>query len=88
MAPDELPAWAEAKLRRSGLRPSRVRVERYGVQHGNKIDRATGQDHRITLPVARVSFDLEIGDEVLANLAWLEGIGRGRRFGLGMLCKA
>ena len=88
VAPDKLPAWAEAKLRRSGLRPGRVRVERYGVQHGKKIDRATGQHHRITLPVARVSFDLEVGDEALANLAWLEGIGRGRRFGLGMLCKA
>lgn len=88
MALDELATWAESKLKRSGVRPGRLCVVSYCVQRGNKIDRATGRHHRITLPVVRVSFDLEVEDEALVDLAWSEGIGRGRRFGLGMLCKA
>lgn len=88
VALDELATWAESKLKRSGVRPGRLCVVSYCVQRGNKIDRATGRHHRITLPVVRVSFDLEVEDEALVDLAWSEGIGRGRRFGLGMLCKA
>lgn len=86
--PGDLLVWTKAKLKRSGLRPERLRIVSYGLQRGNKIDRATGYHHRITLPVVRVSFDLEVEDEALANVAWIEGIGRGRRFGLGMLCRA
>jgi len=85
--PDDLTSWAESKLKRSGVRSGRLHVVSYGLQRGNKIERSTGRHHRITLPVARVSFDLEVEDEALADVAWQEGVGRGRRFGLGMLCK-
>lgn len=41
--------------------------------------------HRISLPVVAVRASVHVRDVGLAGRAWLEGIGRARRFGFGMV---
>jgi len=42
-------------------------------------------EHRISLPVVAVQASVRVRDVGLAGRAWLEGIGRARRFGFGMV---
>lgn len=82
----ELDDWCVGALAKAGFAVRELAVESYGVQRGIKRDRNTGRRHLIELPVARLSLRLDVLDQDLANAAWADGIGRGRRFGLGMLC--
>lgn len=81
-----LEPWLVSKLKGAGFKVRELEVIRYEMQRGAKLDRETGRRHLIELPVARVLLDLEIEDRELADAAWCDGIGRGRRFGCGMLC--
>lgn len=86
VSPEDLPDWAVTKISQAGFEVSSFKVLDYRMRHGNKWDRSTGEHHRISLPVARLALDLAIADPQSALSAWEDGIGRGRRFGLGMLC--
>lgn len=55
---------------------------------GRKVDRETGQRHAIELPIRDVVVDVRITHRAKAELAWRLGIGRGKRFGFGMLVAA
>lgn len=48
---------------------------------------ASGQKggHNIVLPLASVQARVKINDAERAHQSWVEGIGRGRRFGFGMI---
>ncbi len=81
-----LHSWAVNKLNDAGFYVRQLQVLRYEIHRGVKRDRNTAQKHLIELPVARIQLDLEIEDRSLADAAWCHGIGRGRRFGFGMLC--
>lgn len=85
VARPELEAWASDKLAIAGFKVRVLEVQDYSVQHGIKHDRVSGRRHRISLPVARLRLDLEVTNPEAARAAWGAGIGRGRRFGLGML---
>lgn len=81
----DLPTWAADKLSAAGFDVLALEVVAYDMRSGLKMDRATGRRHRITLPVASLRLRLAIADQDKALCAWREGLGRGRRFGLGML---
>lgn len=49
------------------------------------IKQRQGTRHRIALPIRDVLMDARIADPLLAEIAWRSGIGRGKRFGYGML---
>lgn len=83
---DDLQAWAVSKISQAGFEVRSLQVLDYRMNHGSKLDKITGRRHRISLPVARLALDLGITDPQKALSAWEDGIGRGRRFGLGMLC--
>ena len=85
VAHDDLPTWAGDKLTAAGFEVLALEVVAYDMRSGLKMDRATGRRHRITLPVASLRLRLAIADQDKALCAWREGLGRGRRFGLGML---
>jgi hypothetical protein len=82
----DLAGWASKKLAQAGFRTKGLEVVSYEFQHGEKRDRQSGRCHRIALPIARLYLDLEVENKDRATAAWHNGIGRGRRFGLGMLC--
>lgn len=82
---DDLPAWAQRKLAAAGFDVLKLSVIDVACRAGEKMDRLTGRRHSIALPVASLKLDLAISDEAKAKAAWATGIGRGRRFGLGML---
>ncbi|KLR58971.1 type I-E CRISPR-associated protein Cas6/Cse3/CasE [Diaphorobacter sp. J5-51] len=84
--PSDLVSWASGKLAQAGFVARKLDVLSYELQQGFKRDKASGRGMRIRLPVARLRLDLEVQDDVHARAAWCDGIGRGRRFGLGMLC--
>lgn len=87
VAPSDVEFWAADRLAQAGFAVRRIDLVSYSCQYGIKYVKASGRSLRITLPVARLGLDLEIVDESLAFKAWHEGIGRGRRFGLGMICQ-
>lgn len=65
-----------------------VNVMSTGDAGGRKRDAKTGAVLDIRLPVVHIEFDATLQDQGKAQLAWRRGIGRGKRFGLGMLRKA
>lgn len=81
----DLEDWVEKKLGHSGFRTKGLEISSFDLQEGCKCEKATGRLHRIVLPVARIRLDLEVEQPELSSKAWRDGIGRGRRFGLGML---
>ena len=52
-----------------------------GLVRGNK----RRGDHEVTLPVADIDLIAEVTEPANLRGAWLQGIGRGRRVGCGML---
>lgn len=83
----EIAAWLSSLLPGHGLAVGNLVVERVGTAHGIKVDRSVAEPRqmRIWLPFAHVRFDAAITNPALAALAWRDGVGRGRRFGFGML---
>jgi len=65
-------------LERAGVEVNFLRF-RNGVAEGRKLH------HVIQLPIADVEAHVRILDPVQAKEAWLRGLGRGRRFGFGMI---
>lgn len=68
-----------------GIATADVAVLEQRTLTGCKRDRVTGQAMRIALPVSAVQFVPRFSDAAKAHLAWRDGIGRGKRFGCGML---
>lgn len=85
VAHGDLSAWVADRLAAAGFDVRAIDLLAYDMRSGVKVDRATGRRHMISLPVACLRLRLEIVDQGKAMCAWREGIGRGRRFGLGML---
>lgn len=81
----DLPTWASDKLTVAGFDVLALDVITYDMRPGIKTDHATGRRHWINLPVASLRLRLAVADQAKAVCAWREGLGRGRRFGLGML---
>lgn len=81
----DLPAWARDKVAASGFEVQEIEIQAYGPRSGLKTDCGTGRRHNIVLPVASLRLRLLITDPEKASCAWRDGIGRGKRFGLGML---
>jgi len=65
-------------LERAGVEVVSMRF-RKGVSEGRK------RHHVIRLPVADVAAHVRIVEPIKARDAWLNGLGRGRRFGFGMI---
>lgn len=84
--PSDLASWASDKLAQAGFMARKLEVRSYQLLQGFKREKASGRSLRIRLPVARLQLDLEAQDEDRARASWADGLGRGRRFGLGMLC--
>lgn len=82
----QLNDWMVGTLEKVGLKVRRLHIESYVIHRGIKRDRNTNRSHLIELPVARLQLKLDVQDQTLAIAAWSDGIGRGRRFGFGMLC--
>lgn len=86
---DEIPSWAtERLLIPHGIRPDAVRVDHHWIAAGIKPAREDRPAHSIAYSAARLIVEGEIADRFLAQKAWRLGIGRGRRFGFGMLTQA
>lgn len=78
-----LEQWCASKIERSGFVVSDLVVDQYEMRVGKKyIERV---QHNIQIPVARLRAKLKTKDAELCAAAWVNGIGRGKRFGLGML---
>lgn len=83
-----MPTWTRALLARHGLRVEAVNIMGSAVARGVKLDEASGLPLNIELPVRDVNLTVSIQNRGKANLAWAYGIGRGKRFGYGMLQRA
>lgn len=77
--------WSARLLRQHGLEPSDVQLLRHGEAVGVKAARFDAPGHRIRYATATITADVRISDLRLARSAWRLGVGRGRRFGFGML---
>lgn len=64
---------------------SRAGVEVLDVECSESVGEGVKRNHRIVLPLAIVKAKVRIIDADLAHQSWIEGIGRGRRFGFGMI---
>lgn len=82
---DDLADWFQVRADDSGFTFSLDTAQPLGFDTGTKFDHETGKAHRIKLPVARFTGHFEIADRLKAETAFAEGLGRGRRFGYGML---
>ena len=81
----ETKLMAKALLFENGFEVDSVEVAWQQSVAGIKIDRETGYNRKIVLPVSHLSLGVRITHRARANLAWRNGIGRGKRFGFGML---
>lgn len=81
----DMAGWTEALLAQHGFRAQTIEVLRGDVARGRKAQRDTGATLMIALPVRTVQVDVRIEHHGKAALAWERGIGRGKRFGFGML---
>lgn len=82
---DRLNAWCTHQMETAGFDVDDLCVESSTIQAGAKHDRNSGRNLTIVVPTARVHARLRIRDADRAHHAWCFGIGRARRFGLGML---
>ena len=64
-----------------GIYPEQLSIDEQSEITGFKAK----HQRRITLPVSDVRFVPKIVNAATANLAWRDGVGRGKRFGCGML---
>ncbi len=83
---DTLAQWCEDRLVQAGFIVKDLQVAPVW-RHGLKHERGTGRQHDIGLQVAQVTARLGVADRTLATQAWVHGIGRGKRFGLGMIAQ-
>lgn len=81
----EAPLRVQELLATHGIVTADVAVLEQSSLTGCKCDRETGQSMRIVLPVSVVQFVPRFSNAAKAHLAWRDGIGRGKRFGCGML---
>lgn len=77
--------WAAALLHGNGFEVRAIELLQYRIVMGTKPPRDGAPGHRIRYATARFKMDLSIQDQLAAQHAWQRGIGRGRRFGFGML---
>lgn len=83
---DRIEEWVSTLFVSHGLLIERLHsVGPLGSACGAKRDRRTGHTLEIRLPVRAFEMDVTIAHGARANLAWGRGIGRGKRFGFGML---
>ncbi len=80
---NEIDAWSREKLQQHGFTVQTLEVVQHELRTGCK--RSGGRTHAIRIPVARLEATINVANDDLASLAWRGGIGRGKRFGLGML---
>lgn len=84
---DEARGMVASLLHRHGIMAARIEISSQRMATGCKVDRVTGRRHVIAVPISDVIFDARVHQPALAQLAWRDGIGRGKRFGFGMLQK-
>lgn len=80
-----LPEFVEQLLERHGFQAQTIAVKATGLALGSKLDRLSLRRLDITLPVAYLELCVAVRRNGLAALAWQQGMGRGKRFGFGML---
>lgn len=84
--PPHLNDWVESLLGRNGFKVSAFSSNSLAWHRGVKqIKDRPGSSMRIAYQIARVAGTLSVSDTALAQAAFTSGIGRGRRFGFGML---
>ena len=83
IAPERLEQWCTNKLAAAGFGVDAIAIEEYETRSGTKVE--CGRIHKIQIPVVRVRAKLKVVDIRSCETAWVRGIGRGKRFGLGML---
>ena len=88
VARELIDSWTARLLLLHGLQAARVEVVRHGTAAGAKLARGADAGHLIRFGVATVRADVRVLDPSLARRAWRYGVGRGRRFGFGMLVPA
>ncbi|HEU0198316.1 MAG TPA: type I-E CRISPR-associated protein Cas6/Cse3/CasE [Nevskiaceae bacterium] len=76
-------AFAATLLGTHGFAVHALRVSRHRAETGLK--QRCGRTFRISLPVRTIVADVRVADPRAAADAWLHGVGRGKRFGFGML---
>lgn len=72
--------WFTGVGRRYGFHPSCIRVTRNPTRHAQKSENTV-----IYIPSITIDFSAEITDEDQFESAWLEGVGRKKAYGMGML---
>ena len=83
VAEQDLQSWCQRKLEKAGFGVTSLAITGHEVRRGCKY--ADGRVHKIVIPVARVQASITLKDLQSCNDAWQNGIGRGKRFGLGMI---
>lgn len=82
----DLVDWASQKIAGCGFIVNDLVIDEYNFQYGRKVLSSNRGSHNIALPVAKLSLQLDVADKNLAHQSWIDGLGRGRRFGFGMIC--
>lgn len=85
---NETPEWASELLSQHGLQATRVTIIGSEMAAGRKLYKTSGETLAIQLPIKSLVLEVSIDQRAKANLAWAHGIGRGKRFGFGMLRRA
>lgn len=73
--------WCARQIASAGFAVRALEVLAYEVRTGFK----SAGGHTITIPVVRMQADVCVTDPRRCDRTWRVGIGRGKRFGLGML---
>jgi hypothetical protein len=83
--PEEaLALWSQMVIEKAGFTVHSLEATPM-LRVGNKTDRIHGRAHRIAMPISRVVARVSVKDRAAAEHAWVHGLGRGRRFGMGMI---
>lgn len=81
--------WVTALLWQHGMRVDGLQVLAQWTARGEKPGPSGGGSGMlIALPIVEVTMNVQIVQRVKAMAAWSQGIGRGKRFGFGMLQRA
>ncbi|ABD72035.1 hypothetical protein Rfer_4349 (plasmid) [Rhodoferax ferrireducens T118] len=75
--------WCAEKIESAGFKVASLAVTNFQYRCG--VKHATDNRQNIRIPVASVTTTVTAGDTLACALTWRQGIGRGKRFGLGML---
>lgn len=82
---DDLPGYLDQLMTGHGYELLSCQFTDSWPARGRKRDRETGRVHAIELPTREITMNVRITHPAKAELAWQYGIGRGKRFGFGML---